>query len=287
MLKPKVFVGSSSEASEAARAFCNALRDVADMIPWWDAPEFQPLLSTLESLYDAADFYDFALIILSPDDKIESRGIKGMSTRDNVLFEFGLFLGTLGRDRVFPFMQAAKTRAKEVKVPSDLHGITIPRFTKVDKHNLIASVNNAADIVRPKISGLGRRPPRIDLLGSFGFDKKNSAFSMTLTAVKLEQYKNKLKGKNLAVAARVEDENDFVDDKKISFSPLRKPPTLAKDLVLIAKSKKLFGKVQDGGYVEGHLLLIPDGLNLNDVKTISEIREKGGDLLASRAAKVK
>src|SRR5260370_39343149 len=95
-LLPKVFVGSSSEAKEIAEGFCKALYDDATMIPWWQANDFKPMHSTLEGLWEATARYDFGLFILTPDDRIESRGQEGYSARDNVLFELGLFLGRLG-----------------------------------------------------------------------------------------------------------------------------------------------------------------------------------------------
>jgi predicted nucleotide-binding protein with TIR-like domain len=287
MLKPKIFIGSSSEGKDVARAFVRALKDIADVVPWWSAPEFQPMHGTLDGLENAADFYDFAIIILSPDDKIESRGVKNMSTRDNVLFEFGLFLGSIGRDRVFPFIQESESKRKKVKLPSDLLGLTIPTFTNLDEHNLIASVNAAADDIRPKILERGRIPPQIDLLSGYSFDKRKKAFSMTLSAVKLERFKNKLKGRKLLLVARKDGEGDFADDRNVVFSPVLKPPTLAKDLVLTARSTRIFKAVRKGVYVEGHLLLLPEKLRIAKIRTVAKLREKGGDLLTSRATRVR
>ena len=46
---------------------------------------------------NALDQFDFAVMILSPDDMTESRDQSYASPRDNVLFELGLFMGRLGR----------------------------------------------------------------------------------------------------------------------------------------------------------------------------------------------
>jgi predicted nucleotide-binding protein len=100
MWKPKVFVGSSSEAKDVAKAFSKALKDVATMIPWWASPEFEAMETTLEGLIRACNFYDFGLFIMTPDDKVESRGEKQSSARDNVLFEMGLFLEPVMNFRV-------------------------------------------------------------------------------------------------------------------------------------------------------------------------------------------
>jgi predicted nucleotide-binding protein len=47
------------------------------------------------------DSFDFAILVLTPDDLTQSRGKQQPSPRDNVVFELGLFIGALGRDRVF------------------------------------------------------------------------------------------------------------------------------------------------------------------------------------------
>src|SRR5438132_413553 len=101
--RPRVFVGSSSEAEKRGipQAFSDILRRTgADVVPWYHAREFQEASVVIDGLRRAAEKYDFALFILTADDAIESRGERGFSARDNVLFELGLFLGVLGFERV-------------------------------------------------------------------------------------------------------------------------------------------------------------------------------------------
>ena len=40
-------------------------------------------------------------MVMSPDDLLESRSQSYASATDNVIFELGLFMGKLGRSRVF------------------------------------------------------------------------------------------------------------------------------------------------------------------------------------------
>jgi predicted nucleotide-binding protein len=65
------------------------------------------------------DQFDFAVLILAPDDVTIDQ--LSPSTRDNVLFEFGLFMGRLGRDRVF----VVYDDSIELKKPSDLAGVML------------------------------------------------------------------------------------------------------------------------------------------------------------------
>jgi predicted nucleotide-binding protein len=177
-LRPIVFVGSSSEARNIAQTFCTVLSDTADIMPWWLSPEFGVMQNTLDSLIKAADKYDFGLFVFAPDDMIESRGQKEMSTRDNVLFELGLFLGRLGADRTFAVIQGAQSKIDQIKIPSDLLGIHIPRYTYLSDSGLIASVNNAAVSIREAIQRRWKKDRKLKLAKGWHHDNENELFSI-------------------------------------------------------------------------------------------------------------
>jgi hypothetical protein len=61
-----------------------------------------------------------AVVILSPDDIASSKGdpdVKEDRARQNVIFELGFFVGTLGRDRTFALL------LEDVTKPSDIEGV--------------------------------------------------------------------------------------------------------------------------------------------------------------------
>ncbi len=64
--------------------------------------------------------FDFAVLVLTPDDMVQSRGTSSLTPRDNVLFELGLFMGGIGRDRTF----VVHDRSQAMRMPSDLAGVT-------------------------------------------------------------------------------------------------------------------------------------------------------------------
>ena len=120
-IKPTLFVGSSSEALVVARQFAASLQDVTHAIVWKDAPEFEPMRSTLEGLLNIAERYDFGVFIFTPDDEITSRGAKGKVARDNVILELGVFLGSLGPDRAFAVVEEGSTVKQKLKAISVWH----------------------------------------------------------------------------------------------------------------------------------------------------------------------
>ncbi len=67
MNKPRIFVGSSSEAKNAAEAFCSQLNHAAKAVGWWRSEEFREMSATLDGLLEAIEKYDFGVFLLTPD----------------------------------------------------------------------------------------------------------------------------------------------------------------------------------------------------------------------------
>jgi hypothetical protein len=72
---------------------------------------------TLIEKIEAHSGVGFAIILLTPDDKCEIEGQLEGRARQNVIWEYGYFVGLLGRERV------CVLKRDEVKIPSDLEGI--------------------------------------------------------------------------------------------------------------------------------------------------------------------
>ena len=142
---PVVFVGSSKEGLRAAQALSNNLRYAAFVKPW--PYNFGLNKTVIEDLVTQAPTFDFAVFILSADDLRESRGAKALVPRDNVIFETGLFMGVLGRDRVF----LVKRRDAKVELPSDLLGLTMPDYV-VPPANDVQSWEAAMSFASSRIS---------------------------------------------------------------------------------------------------------------------------------------
>jgi predicted nucleotide-binding protein len=98
--KPNVFVGCSREAIPYARAVSSQLEYIAQVNPWY-AGTFGPNDYTMEALERELAASDFGIFVFAADDVALIRQKPAFITRDNTLFEMGLFWGRLGRRRVF------------------------------------------------------------------------------------------------------------------------------------------------------------------------------------------
>lgn len=118
-----VFIGSSTEGLSIAQAIQLELEGDAVCTIWYQGV-FGLSEGTLESLESALSKYQFAILVLTPDDMATVSGESVQLPRDNVLFELGLFMGRLGRKHVFVVYHDDE----HIKLPTDLAGITVGRF---------------------------------------------------------------------------------------------------------------------------------------------------------------
>src|SRR5262245_48784279 len=114
---------------------------------------FNPGTTTLERLVELAHEVDFAAFVFAQDDWTSTSPVTSphpesgqASPRDNVVFEAGLFGGTLGMNRTFIL------HASGSKLPTDLLGLTSIRYGATTPTE-IKAINQK---LRKAIDNLGR-----------------------------------------------------------------------------------------------------------------------------------
>ncbi|WP_336977429.1 TIR domain-containing protein [Altererythrobacter fulvus] len=153
---PRVFVISSSEGMDVARLIRKYL-DADNMAVYlWDQGTFAISEYPISCLEDAIERADFTIAVARADDALVSRGDSHNVPRDNVHIEYGISVGRLGRERSFLLVDAGA----EVKLPSDLAGLTTLRYQGTDKDKLIRTVAKACDEARERIEFIGVRRDR-------------------------------------------------------------------------------------------------------------------------------
>ncbi len=136
--KPRMFIGSSVEGLPVAEAIQEGLEFAAE-VTIWSQGVFGLTEGTLEALVRATADFDFAVLVLTPDDLTVKRQETVNAARDNVLFELGLFMGALGRSRT----AIVYCRDDDLDVPTDLAGITPATFPRRQDGNLQAALGPA------------------------------------------------------------------------------------------------------------------------------------------------
>jgi len=159
MSKPTVFIGSSTEQLATARALAEGLLPFAKPTVW-DNAAFELNESIFDGLLKAAQLTDYAVFVFDPDDVTRIRNVDVRTVRDNVLFEFGLFIGRMGKGRTF-WLSARAAEGRHI--PTDLVGITHLTFTRptVLRHeSLVSALEEASRRLRSVIEKEGRRNDR-------------------------------------------------------------------------------------------------------------------------------
>lgn len=147
----RIFIISSVEALPIARMIENAFEHDPFFVELWTAGCFKVANYTLDDLEAAVDNADFAIAIAHADDFVQSREEMWPAPRDNVVFELGLFMGRLGRARAI----LMEPRGKDVKLPSDLAGITTIPYRFEKGANSAALMGPACNKLRDHVLALG------------------------------------------------------------------------------------------------------------------------------------
>ena len=155
-MKPAVFIASSSESLDLASAMQESLEHVAE-VTVWSQDVFKLSRYNIESLIDALETSDFGVFMFEPQDIVNIRGTEKLTVRDNVLFELGLFIGKLGRERCF--IVAPRGKEDDIHLPSDLLGITPALYepNRQDK-NLVAALGPCATKIARQIKSISKKP---------------------------------------------------------------------------------------------------------------------------------
>jgi predicted nucleotide-binding protein len=117
---PTLFIGTSKEGLDIARAVQSGLRFDHLSVRVWTDGVFGVSHFPLEDLEAQLATADFALLVATPDDIVANRGTESGAPRDNVIFELGLFMGALSRQRT----AVLRPRGVALKLPTDLLGLT-------------------------------------------------------------------------------------------------------------------------------------------------------------------
>lgn len=151
-MKPRVFIGSSTESSDIARALQLELDFWAETT-LWSQGVFTPSRTILDDLVKASGEYDFGIFIFSPEDILRIRDQEFSATRDNVVFELGIFIGKLGKERTF---LVVPRNQKEFHLPTDLLGLTYLTFdSERGDGNLQAALGPACTQIGRAMERLG------------------------------------------------------------------------------------------------------------------------------------
>ncbi|MGO4820612.1 MULTISPECIES: CBASS system CD-NTase-associated NAD(+) hydrolase Cap12 [unclassified Flavobacterium] len=159
MRKKRIFIGSSTEEldlANAAKAILEFDKEFEVTI-WneevWEKAVFKLNNNYLNDLIRATLQFDFGILIGTQDDQVIVRGNEELQPRDNILFELGLFIGRLGLNN------CAFLIDKEIKVLSDIKGISLARFERDNLDSFTKAISQVKNLFKNQMdSGINFFP---------------------------------------------------------------------------------------------------------------------------------
>lgn len=229
----EIFVGSSNEGRLHAEVVAEKLEKhpLFKVVPWWQIDVHTPGLSFFEALVSRSSSADFAVFVATPDDVKFKRNDTNFCIRDNVVFEFGLFSGRLGRRNVV-LIQVGETTN-----PSDLNGVTFIK-SQPNKEDLTRAAQKCLnaflipnpqneqlyDIVRREIIDNVANPEFRRLIQEAAENKVKCLRDRPLTQSNLQHILEQCRLTEIVEVGRNERKKlkDFVDLKKLDEESLTK-----------------------------------------------------------------
>ena len=152
----KIFIASSGNSRDWAGDLQESLENTTPeefQFEVWDQDIFHPSSFILSDLIRRASSCSAAIFIFAPDDQIIINGQQHTITRDNVIFELGLFTGRIGLDKVIIL---SPSDTKNYRLLSDLDGLQTFRFSFKPHHD-----NNRLSALGPTVNGIKRHLERV------------------------------------------------------------------------------------------------------------------------------
>jgi len=128
----RLIIFSSSEGLTLAQYIQKNLYPKEYAVQLWTNGFFRFSKSFISNFSSMENSFDYAIILLTKDDLIMSRGKKFFIPRDNIIFELGLCIGQFGLDRVFI------VKPDDLHLPSDLDGIASCNYVMMNNFEVVA-----------------------------------------------------------------------------------------------------------------------------------------------------
>jgi hypothetical protein len=117
MARKSIFIASAAESLDLAKVIAQELAKRGyDPLRWWN--EFPAQDFTLDRLLEISRVVDGAVLICEGVDQRTLRGTQTTTPRDNVIFEYGIFVTSVGRKRTLVLSN------KNTSLPSDVAALT-------------------------------------------------------------------------------------------------------------------------------------------------------------------
>jgi predicted nucleotide-binding protein len=148
---PRLFISSPPEGVSIARNIQNTLAHDDIIVTISSDNIFDASSHAVNSFLDEAGQSDFCALVLTNDGPVINRGSMQSLDSDSIVFEIGLFMGTMGPNRIFLIMP----RQSDINIPIELLGLKVFEY-QVDPDKSPSSVlTPMSNLLRDQILSKG------------------------------------------------------------------------------------------------------------------------------------
>jgi CAP12/Pycsar effector protein, TIR domain len=156
--RPRILISSSHQGRPLAQALQEHLQPECRARVVTEGT-FKLSHTAIESLLEMLDDTDFAVVVVTPEDSRRGHGDDTESAREDVLLEFALATGRLGRDRSF---LVAPRDAPDLQLPTQLLGIgSASYYWPEGENDWLTELGPAASKIRRTIFEAPRLRPGV------------------------------------------------------------------------------------------------------------------------------
>ena len=278
-----VFIGSSTEGMRIAEDLHDGLEKfkqgghkLCDVTVWDEV--FKPSDVVIDRLLQSSEIYDYAILVLTPDDYTTSRGKKSTSPRDNVNLEAGLFMAKLGRRHCI----LVRPKGSNIKMASDLAGLCCVEYEHAEYVSGDGDLRTVVNTIRRYIEENGYRDRSQSIFRAWGYDPKTRAFAASLRTTNLQGYSNG-KYSLLIGCFGGEDRSRTYITQRIALSeawPI--PKNIPSDPRIDVDCSSFSSVLKPDDIVWGVLFLLRGEINHARIKCLRDIIKVGGRMLDSK-----
>lgn len=277
-----VFVGSSSEGLRIAEEVHDGLEACRlegrrlCRVTMWDEM-FKPGDLVVDRLLNDSAMFDYAIIVVTPDDYTLSRGKRKESPRDNINLEIGIFIAVLGRKHCI----VLRPSNLDIKMPSDLLGLCTVQYEFVSERPAAGDLRPAINKIRAHIETTGLRDLPKVFMKAWGYHHDIKSFAATLNEARIRPYGN---GEHYLVLGCFHGEGgEMYETKSIALSPpWCVPRTVPREPKLTTDCSAFSDALEDGELVWGILFLVDQKFDPRKVKCLNDIVHQGGRVIDGR-----
>ena len=140
---PTAFIGCAESQKDIAEAIQYNLQETFET-EIWNQGAFKLGQDIMGNLINGGCRFDFAILVLTPDEYFTHTGEKVKIPRGNLILEYGFFAGILGKERTFLVCE----KAENFKLPSDMDGIVIANFQRPNNISLNGALGAACSMIK-------------------------------------------------------------------------------------------------------------------------------------------